>query len=495
MASDPLAPRPSNDAAYTVTRLNQEVRGLIEDGLGRVWVEGEIANYSKPASGHIYFTLKDARAQVRCALFRGAQRFCCPISDGMQVLLAARPSLYEGRGDFQLLVEQMEDAGEGALRRAFETLKRALAAEGLFDAAHKKPLPSCVRRIGVITSPTGAVWHDILTTLKRRFPAIAVLLYPVPVQGRDAALRIAEMIDLANARGECDVLLLARGGGSLEDLWAFNEEVVARALFRSKLPVVSGVGHETDTTIADWVADVRAPTPTAAAELLSPDQARLRERVEQTHRRLSRAWRRIAQEQNQRLDDLRRRLSAPLLRLAERRTALITLERRLKFALPLGQVRLRTRLLTLTQRLRAQSPLTRLHTQKLRQATLPGRLQTALRHALLGRRQTLLALNMRLQHLHPGERLADLQGLRQTLTVRLVRGMRLALEGHRERLAHLRHSVELVGPHSILKRGYAIVTNDEGHVVRGSDACAVGESLRILLAQGELKVEVKSTQP
>ena len=481
---------------YTVSRLNQEVRGLLEGRLGRVWVEGEIGNLSQPSSGHIYFTLKDARAQVRCALFRGARRLCCAVTDGMQVLVGARVSLYEGRGDFQLIVEQMEDAGEGALRRAFEALKSALAAEGLFDARHKKPLPSVVRRIGVVTSPDGAVWHDIVTTLRRRFPAIAVLLYPVPVQGRDAGTAIARMLDLANERRDCDVLLLARGGGSLEDLWCFNEEIVARAIFRSQLPVVAGIGHETDTTIADWVADLRAPTPTAAAELLSPDQVLWRRRHAEARHRLQRLLERTLRERVQRFDDLKRRLvTQPLRGLPEKRLKVAALARRLIMALPVYPARARARLQALGQRLERRSPLTRLHVYRVRLTLLPGRLSAAVRAALRAQETRLTRLNERLRA-HPPDRLWErLAGRHGLLKDRLERAMQNALKARAERVALLNRALALTGPPGVLNRGYAIVTDTQGHVAREARAYPPGTTLRVRLAQGEIIVEVKATQP
>ncbi|HUW98637.1 MAG TPA: exodeoxyribonuclease VII large subunit [Acidiferrobacter sp.] len=493
MNRPPAQPVAPDRPVYTVTRLNQDARTLLEDRFGRIWVEGEIGNYSQPSSGHIYFTLKDGQAQVRCALFRMTQRLCCPAANGMQVLVCARVSLYEGRGEFQLIVEQMEDAGEGALRRAFEVLKRTLASEGLFEATAKQPLPRNVRRIGVITSPDGAVWHDILTTLKRRFPAIAVLLYGVPVQGKEAAPRIVEALDLANARAECDVLLLARGGGSLEDLWPFNEESVARAIFRSRLPVVAGIGHETDVTIADWVADVRAPTPTAAAELLSPDQGLWRERHQEARRRLQRLYERLLRERIQRLDDLKRRLSVSLLGLAQKRLAIAALDRRLKLALPSYQERLRTRLLTASQRLSRLSPTARLHAYRLRLAPLPGGLQAAIYSLLQNRRTRLVSLPPRLLSHHPGMALEQLRKDYGQLMERLLRATQATLTTRAERVAHMTRALQLIGPRSVLERGYAIVTDRDGHVITTSAHCATGDSLRVLLATGKLTVEVKTT--
>ncbi len=273
---DDAMPSPAAPAreVLSISQLNAQARMLLERGLGSVWLEGEISNLARPASGHWYFSLKDESAQVRCAMFRNRSmlvRF--PVKDGARVLARGRVSLYEARGEFQVVIDHLEEAGEGALRRRFEELKRKLLAEGLFDAARKKPLPTLPRRIGVITSPTGAALRDILHILQRRFPAVPVLVYPVAVQGEAAPREIVQALQLAAARRDCDVLILARGGGSLEDLMAFNEESVARAIYACDIPIISGVGHETDVTIADFVADERAPTPSGAAERSVPDSA------------------------------------------------------------------------------------------------------------------------------------------------------------------------------------------------------------------------------
>ena len=273
---DDATPPPAAPAReiFTISQLNAQARMLLERGLGSVWLEGEISNLARPASGHWYFSLKDESAQVRCAMFRNRSmlvRF--PVKDGARVLARGRVSLYEARGEFQVVIDHLEEAGEGALRRRFEELKRKLLAEGLFEATLKKPLPTLPRRIGVITSPTGAALRDILHVLRRRFPAVPVLVYPVAVQGEAAPREIVQALQLAAARRECDVLILARGGGSLEDLMAFNEESVARAIHACGIPIISGVGHETDVTIADFVADERAPTPSGAAERSVPDSA------------------------------------------------------------------------------------------------------------------------------------------------------------------------------------------------------------------------------
>lgn len=257
---------------YTVSQLNSTVRLLLEENLESAWIAGEISNLAQPSSGHIYFSLKDETAQVRCAMFRGNnQKLNFQIKNGLHVLVHAEVSLYEARGDYQLIVSLMEEAGSGLLHEKFLKLKAKLAAEGLFDTAHKKSLPKFPNCIGVITSPTGAAIKDILNVLSRRFPAIPVIIYPTAVQGKEAAAQITTALTLANQRQECDVLILARGGGSLEDLWSFNEEIVARAIYASSIPIVTGIGHEIDFTIADFVADHRAPTPSAAAELIVPD--------------------------------------------------------------------------------------------------------------------------------------------------------------------------------------------------------------------------------
>ena len=275
---------------YTVSELNMEARALLEERFPRIWVQGEISNLARPRSGHIYFSLKDDRCQLRCAMFRmHNRRIDFTPEDGMQVLAQGRISLYPERGDFQLIVQFLEEAGAGALRRAFEALKQRLAAEGLFDESLKRPIPTLPRRIGVVTSPTGAALRDVLSILARRFPAIPVLVYPVPVQGGGAAPEIARMLDVASERGGMRRADLARGGGSLEDLWAFNEESVARAIRRSRIPVVTGIGHEVDFTIADFAADARAATPSAAAELVSPEVREWRQQLAAGVRRLARA--------------------------------------------------------------------------------------------------------------------------------------------------------------------------------------------------------------
>ena len=345
---------------YSVSRLNREAKLLLEGALPALWVEGELSNFARPSSGHWYFTLKDASAQVRCAMFRTSnQRLRLTPRDGLQVLLRARVSLYEARGEYQLIVEHLEEAGEGALRRRFEELKAKLAAEGLFDSARKRALPRLPRRIGVVTSPTGAAIRDILHVLARRFPAVPVRIYPVPVQGTGAAAEIAAAIRRAGDSGDLDVLIVARGGGSLEDLWAFNEEAVARAIVASRVPVVSGIGHEIDFTIADFAADVRAPTPSGAAELVVPDRGEWLRTLALALERLVRASQRRLRREHERLGWLAGRLERlhPRERLVARMQRLDELEGRLGRTLRERLARAGLRLGAVARTLAAVSPL------------------------------------------------------------------------------------------------------------------------------------------
>jgi exodeoxyribonuclease VII large subunit len=345
---------------YTVSRLNREARALLERAMSALWIEGEISNFAAPSSGHWYFSLKDSGAQVRCAMFRQRNFLsACKPRDGLHVLARARVSLYEPRGEYQLLVDHLEEAGEGALRRRFEALKARLHQEGLFAAERKRALPTLPRRIGVITSPTGAAIRDILNVLRRRFCLVPVLIYPVPVQGAGAATQIAAAIRFASGRADCDVLVLARGGGSLEDLWAFNEESVARALFECRIPIVCGVGHEIDFTIADFVADVRAPTPSAAAELVAPNGQEWLDRLVVLSRRATSCMQRLLQERQGRHTWLARRLAQahPGVRLRHQAQRVDDFEQRLKLAIRATVARASGRLNTAQRQLVALSPL------------------------------------------------------------------------------------------------------------------------------------------
>jgi exodeoxyribonuclease VII large subunit len=442
---------PPDRDIYTVSRLNQEARALLEGEFPLLWVEGEVSNLSRPSSGHLYFSLKDARAQVRCALFQNrALLFRADPRNGQRILARGRVSLYEARGDFQLIVEYLEEAGAGALRQAYDALRLRLERAGWFAPERKRPLPRFPQRIGVITSPTGAALRDVLSVLRRRCPHLPVLIYPTPVQGDSAADRIAETIRLAARRRECDVLLLVRGGGSLEDLWAFNEEPVARAIFDCPIPLVAGIGHETDVTIADFAADLRAATPTAAAELASPDRLEWLRRVRLLDERLTEAWRRRLTDPRQRLDALARRLdrAQPRHRLRDRAQQLDDLDQRLRRALR-----------------------NRLNQERWRLAGSAGQLQA---------RTPIIRLRVAHQRLGEWEQ-------------RLLEAMRRRLRESSQGLSHLCETLHALSPLATLQRGYAIVRRrPDGVILRRASDAGVGESLDILLGQGRLECEIKA---
>lgn len=348
----------AENVIYSVSELNQMVQTLLEDAFLPIWIEGEISNFACPSSGHWYFSLKDKNAQVRCALFHGRSRYkdLSP-KDGMQVLVRAKISLYPARGEFQLIVDRLELAGEGALRKAFEKLKAQLAAEGLFDTCHKKSLPKFPKTIGVITSETGAALRDICAVLKKRFAAIAIIIYPTLVQGKTAAAQIVRQIQHANQRKECNLLILARGGGSLEDLWPFNEENVARAVFKSQLPIISAIGHETDFTITDFVADCRAATPSVAAQLASPDSQEYQQLLAKTSKRLTKFMQYQLNHYNQQLENLSKRCRHPRQRLQDNAQRLDDLTQRLNLTMRM-QLQIRQQKLSgLFRTLHAVSPL------------------------------------------------------------------------------------------------------------------------------------------
>lgn len=434
---------------YSVSALNRAARGLLEGSLPLLWVEGELSNLSRPASGHLYFSLKDTTAQVRCALFRnraGLLRFAP--KDGLHVLVRARVSLYEPRGDFQLLVEHMEEAGHGALQRAFEELKKKLAAEGLFDNTRKRPLPAAPRVIGVVTSASGAAIHDILNTLRRRYPVARVILYPVPVQGEGAGARIAAMLRTVAERAEVEVLILARGGGSLEDLWAFNEEAVARAIHACTLPIISGIGHETDFTIADFVADLRAPTPTGAAELATPDSA---------------AWRHL-------LADLR-------LRIAQAQARLLTARRE--------------RFDWCTARLEQLHPARLLRDRAQRLDELEARLAGNVRLLLHALRHRHAELETRLQSHSPVQHLLRVRGTLDSLRQRLGFATHERLGGFRTRLGLAARSLHTVSPLATLERGYAIVSDaGNGRVLSSIAQLRTQQTVQARLADGTFTAQV-----
>jgi exodeoxyribonuclease VII large subunit len=444
--------RPPERDVYTVSRLNREVRMLLERGFGALWLEAEISNFAKPASGHWYFSLKDATAQVRCAMFRQRNMLSSLVPrDGQKVLVRARIGLYEPRGEFQLIVDHIEDAGLGALRRQYEELLAKLAAEGLFEAGRKRPLPPLPRRIGVITSPTGAAIRDILHVLARRFAAIPVMIYPVPVQGAQAAGEIISALALAGARRECDVLILARGGGSLEDLWAFNDEALARAIVASPIPIISGVGHEVDTTIADFAADLRAPTPSAAAEMVVPD---------------GEEWLRVL-----------RTLGA---RLAQ------GMQRRLQHD--------RQALVWLSHRATLVSPAARLLDQMQHLDELELRLSRALRQRVSDLRSAFHDSRSRLWGARPAVLLREGAARRSELALRLRSAQQALLQQWRERLLPLIRTLQAVSPLATLDRGYAIVSIQGGAILRRAREAPEGTLIEARLAKGTIVARVEGSK-
>jgi exodeoxyribonuclease VII large subunit len=439
--------------ALTVSQLNRQAKTLLEGHFNFVWVEGEISNFAAPSSGHWYFSLKDGNAQVRCAMFRNRnQRIKLTPGNGDAIRLRCRVSLYEGRGEFQLIVEHLEHAGSGALQAAFEGLKAKLLAEGLFDPSRKQALPGAVSHLGVVTSPSGAAIHDIITVLQRRCPSIAVSLLPVAVQGEAATGEIVSAIERANrwqqeGHIQLDALIVGRGGGSLEDLQAFNQEVVARAIDASLIPVVSAVGHEVDFTIADMVADFRAATPSAAAELLSPDQDELQQRLLQVKSTLSRLIRRKLQESEVSLTHLRQRLKHPGAQLREQAQRLDDLEERLLRAQKNVLQRYRSKTDFLEAQLHAQSPAPQL--RQLRR---------------------------------------DIDRWRQRLEAAMQK--RVLQSGNR--LAHLAQMLDSLSPLGTLQRGYAIVTDGTGKVLRDANDVSIGDEIDAQLANGRLGLTVKT---
>lgn len=433
----------------TVSELNRQVRDLLEASFVQVVVTGEISNFSCPSSGHWYFSLKDSKAQVRCAMFRNRTLFMRDRPrNGEEVTIQAKVSLYEGRGEFQLIAESMERAGEGALRQAYEALRLTLQSEGLFDTARKRTLPTFPRRIGVITSPTGAAVRDILSVLKRRFPAIPVTLFPVPVQGAEAAPALVRALQAAPRLGDLDVLIVGRGGGSLEDLWAFNEESVVRAIAASQIPVISAVGHETDFTLADFAADVRAPTPSVAAEKATPDAREWLHRLRLIERRLQQPLSRQLQQLQFRIDDLELRLKRAMERhLSKNAREVQQLCSRLKH------------------------PRMRLEEYRQRCKQLEQQLIAVLRRDLKQR------------------------NLQQTqVEQRLARQGQILTNAPQIKLTHLMARLDTVSPLATLARGYSITLNAKGQAITRAEQVTPGDILETRLAQGQLFSRVERTE-
>jgi len=429
-----------------VAELARSIKELLESNVPMLWVRGEISNFVRAASGHWYFSLKDEQAQVRCVMFRHKNQILLQgIGNGAQVEVQAVATLYEARGDFQLTVEQLRPAGLGVLYEQFAQLKQKLEDEGVFAVERKRALPAFPKRIGLITSPQAAALRDVLTTLKMRLPGVPVILYPAPVQGAGSAEKIAQAICTANQRAECEVLILCRGGGSIEDLWAFNEEVVARAIFASDIPVISGVGHETDFTIADFVADERAPTPTAAAQRVVPDRHALLQGLRDTAQHLQRAQRNRLQNAMQAVDYLQRRLVHPAQQLQRQSQQLAQLQQRLQRNVAHRLQQQQWRCQAVVQRLRgAGSDFVRLQQS----------------------------------HVHWAERLA-----KTVSTLQMQRTVRVE---------NAAHQLKLLDPRQVLSRGYSLVQDEKGHLVSDATQLASGQALRITFAKGWAQTEVKA---
>ncbi|MFT7410001.1 MAG: exodeoxyribonuclease VII large subunit [Oleispira sp.] len=435
---------------FTVTQLNQRAKQLLEITFSSIKVEGEISNLSRPSSGHWYFTLKDKGAQVRCAMFRSrtAQVKFQP-KEGDQIVVRGKVSLYENRGDYQLIVDAMKPTGEGQLQQAFIQLKQKLGAEGLFATESKQTLPSQIKRIAVITSPTGAAIHDILTVLKRRFPAIEVDIYPVQVQGKEAAQQIIWSINQANADGRVDVIIAGRGGGSIEDLWCFNDENLARTIFHSRLPVVSAVGHEVDFTIADFVADVRAPTPSAAAEMLSPDQKDYWQRLVVLTGQLEKSIKQQLQNKQWQLQGAQRGLQHPGDKLAQYAQTLDMLELRMQQSQKNRLNALQKRLTNSQQKLQQQSP-----------ANTLQKFQTQLNY----------------------------------LQQRLTSGINQTIINNKERLKQHALLLNAVSPLQTLSRGYAILQTESDVVIRDSHEVKKGDLVSARIGRGKLSLIVNTVK-
>lgn len=436
------------DEVYSVSDLNSEVKWLLDTQFGSVWVEGEISNLMRARTGHMYFSLKDSRSQLRCAMFRNDnRRIQFTPADGQKVLVRGRLGIYEQRGDYQLIADKMTEVGVGALQQQFEATKKRLHAEGLFDDSHKQPLPDFPTRIGIVTSPSGAALQDALNVLRRRFRCAELIVYPVTVQGKQAAPSIANMLKIANRRNECDVLMLMRGGGSLEDLWAFNEEQVARAVFASSLPIICGVGHEIDFTIADLVADVRAPTPSAAAELVSPDQNELQQTMSALHRRMLRIIRQSTEDNVHTLQQLLRRLHN-------------------------------------------QHPSQQLQQRTQRCDELDMRLQRAMQLSTSRAQSKLSNLQLRLRNLSPQREIARRRERSNQLHHFLVQNLNGQIQGAKSRLSSNLRALQTISPLNTLARGYAIVQTPDGEVITAAGQVRKDQQIEVRVSDGQIGATV-----
>lgn len=431
-----------------VSELTKKVRFMLESELNTVWLCGEISNFVAASSGHWYLSLKDSKSQVRCAMFKGSnRRVRVKAGNGQQVLVRAKVSLYEPRGDFQLIIEHMESAGEGLLRQQYEQLKSKLNQQGLFDEHHKKPIPKHIHCVGIVTSPTGAAVQDILSVLKRRNPSIEIIIYPALVQGEYASNDISQAILKANQRNECDVLIVGRGGGSLEDLWSFNEEIVVQAIYKSQIPVISAIGHEIDTTLSDYVADKRAPTPSAAAEIVSQDTNELLDKIRLNKHRLQKVITSNLQQQRYQYNVLK-------------------------------------------QRLARVHPEQQLLVQQQRSDELSLRLKRVIKREIARFSQQPYSLNERLQYLSPLNNIFALQQNIVQYQQRIIHTIQGQHQQKSERFVHLIEQLQLVSPLATIARGYSISKDKKGKVIRSIKQVNVGDEINIQLTDGHIHTKV-----
>ncbi len=441
-----------SDSPYTVSKLNKKVRRMLETGIGSVWLEGEISNYSRPASGHMYFSLKDSNAQIRCAMFKGRNiRLKFKPESGLAVLAKGMVSLYEPRGEYQFIVEAMQQAGAGALQQAFEALKQKLRKEGLFDEDRKQLLPKYPQKLGLITSPTGAAIRDVLTVLKRRYPMLEVTVFSTAVQGNEAAEKIVTALQTADL-SDCDILLLTRGGGSIEDLWSFNEEIVARAVGDCKTPIVCGVGHETDFSIAEFVADIRAATPSAAAEIITPDCVELKTQVYQYRGAFDDCINRDLEQKQQTLD-------------------------------------------WLGKRLQQQHPQQQMEQQKQRLLMLQKQLLSEMQSSLRQFKEKLANTHNRLLMQSPKEQLSQQSSYCRELKLRLQQAQTKKILAARARLDIVTKGLDAISPVATLQRGYSIITKADGTLVDDAAMLSTGDLITARLAKGQFNATVKTSRP
>lgn len=439
---------PAAKNIISVSQLNQQAKRALEQNLPSVWVQGELTNLAQPSSGHWYFTLKDSRAQVRCAMFRGKNIMVRePIRAGDQIVCNANVSLYEGRGDYQLIVNSLQKAGVGDLHQQYEALKNALTAEGLFDAETKRALPTHPNTIGIISSPTGAAVHDIITVLKRRYPSAQVMIYPAMVQGAEAPASLLSALALANKQNRCDVLIIGRGGGSLEDLWAFNSEPLVRAVYASHTPIISAVGHEVDFTLTDFAADLRAATPSAAAEAATPNIADIQQQLNQRKRQLQ-------------------HLVAAHISNAKRSLALLKAQ--------------------------LQSPQDQLRHRQQQLDHLELRLKQALSNRINSAKQQLNTQKHQLQLNSPAWQVKEAKSQHQRLSLQLKKAFERVLQQKREQLQQQAALLNSVSPLQTLQRGYAVVRNNKGHVISSAAQAQSDQNVAITLADGTLDATINT---